>query len=254
MEEMNFNQTVAHQLGLYLERYIFEERVSKQDYTAQIERIHQSIFHSLNRNFYSPLERISEINNQIQQDSLDPHIRMLSAQMELYVSNIKFVVDNIIAISELESGFVYFDKKSNSIKDLVDQSLEYVKPFSKGHSIEVELPAQSLFFPFDFNLLKLALTNLILNALKYSNPRTSILVKVGILENEFSLSVLDEGPEIPSEMIPAIFDKSHHFPGATKGLRLGLAIVKAVVDIHHGKIEIKNLEGGKVEFIITQPM
>lgn len=254
MEEMNFIQTVAHQLGVYLERYVFEERVSKQDYAAQIERMHKSIFHSLSHNLYFPLEGITEVNNQIRQDSNEGHIQALTSQTELFISHLKLVVDNIIAISELESGFVYFDKKNNSIQDLIDQSLEYVKPFKRNRNIEVELPAQSLFFPFDFNLLKLALTNLLLNALEYSNPESLINIKVHLLENEFCLSVLDEGPGIPVEMIPIIFNKAHTMAETPKGLRLGLAIVKAVVDIHHGKIDVNNLEHKKVEFAITLPL
>jgi two-component system sensor histidine kinase KdpD len=254
MEEINFIQTVAHQLGIYLERYIFEERVHKQDYTAQIERTHQSIFHSLNRNFYTPLEGIIEINDQIRKDSNDPHIRSLTTLMDLFISNIKLVIDNIIAISELESGFVYFDKKNHSIKELIDQSLDYVKPFIKENSIKLDIPDRSLFFLFDINLLKLALTNLILNAVEYSRPSTPVYIKLSVFEKEFCLAVLNEGPGIPKEKIPLIFEKFHHIPGSSKGLRLGLAIVKAVADIHHGKIDIRNLEGEKVEFSITLPI
>lgn len=254
MEEMNFIQTVAHQLGIYLERYIFEERIRKQDFTAHVERIHKSIFHSLNRNFYIPLGGMIEVKNQIRQNSSDPQIEFLTTQLEQFISNIRFVVDNIIAISELESGLVRFKQKNNSIKDLIDQSVEYIKPFIRGHSIKLELPQEPPFLLFDFNLLKLALTNLILNALEYSNPSTPIHIKFRTLEKEFYLSVIDEGPEIPEAMIPQIFDKFHQEPGSSKGLRLGLTIVKLVVDMHHGKIEINNLEEKKVEFRLVLPI
>ena len=254
MEEMNFIQTVAQQLGIYLERYIFEERVNKQDYTRQIERMHQSIFHSLNRSFYVPLEGIVNINHQIQQESTDPHIRSLGNQMEQFIDNIKLKVDNIIAISELKSGFVLFDRKKNSIKDLVDRSLSDVKPFINGHSIELELLSQPLFIPFDFNLLRLALNNLILNALEYSESSKPVYIKLEVFENEFWLSVLDEGDGIPEEIIPLIFDKFYHAPGTSKGLGLGLAIVKAVVDIHKGKIEVKNREEKGTKFSLILPI
>lgn len=254
MEEMNFIQTVAQQLGIYLERYIFEERVNKQDYTRQIERMHQSIFHSLNRSFYVPLDGILKINHKIQQESADPHIRSLASQMEQFIANIKLTVDNIIAISELESGFVHFDRKKNSIKKLIDCILSDVKPFMNGHPIDLELPFQILFLPFDFNLLRLALNNLILNAFEYSNSSKPINIKLEVFENEFWLSVLDEGPGIPEEIIPLIFDKFYHAPGTSKGLGLGLAIVKAVVDIHHGKIEVKNRKEKGTGFSLILPL
>ena len=254
MEEMNFIQTVAQQLGIYLERYIFEEKIDKQDYTRQIERMHQSIFHSLNRSFYTPLGGMIEINHQIQQRSTDPHIRSLASQMEQLIANIKLTVDNIIAISELESGFVHFDRKKNAIKNVIECSLNDVKPFMNGHSIKLELPSQPLFLPFDFDLLRLALNKLILNSLEYSKSSESIYIKLEVFEKEFWLSVLDEGPGISEEIVPLIFDKFYHMPGTSKGLGLGLAIVKAVVDIHQGKIEVKNQAEKGTEFSLILPI
>ncbi|CUI17987.1 osmosensitive K+ channel signal transduction histidine kinase [Candidatus Protochlamydia naegleriophila] len=254
MEEMSFIQTVAQQLGIYLERYIFEERVSRQDYTRQIERMHQSIFHSLNRSFYTPLKEISKINHQIQQAELSPHIRSLVSKMEQFISNIKFTVDNIIAMSELESGFVHFDRKKHAIKELIEHSLNETKPFVNGHPIKLKLPSQPMFLPFDFNLLKLALNNLLLNAIEYSPSSSPIFIKVQVLENEFWLSVIDEGPGIPEDVSPLIFDKFYHVSSESKGLGLGLAIVKSVVDIHQRKIEVKNREEKGTEFSLILPI
>lgn len=254
IEEMNFIQTVAQQLGIYLERYVFEERISRQDYTRQIERMHQSIFHSLNRSFYAPLEETFKINHQIQQANLDPHIRSLFRKMEQFISNIKFTVDNVIAISELESGFVHFERKNYPIKELIDRSIGEIKSFVNGHPIECKIPPQPLFFSFDFNLLKLALNNLILNAIEYSPPSSLILIQVEVLENAFCLSTLDEGPGIPEEVLPLIFDKFYHVSDKSQGLGLGLAIVKSVVDIHQGKIEVKNREGKGTEFSLILPV
>lgn len=254
MEEMNFIQTVNQQLGIYLERYIFEERVGRQDYTRQIEKIQQSIFHSFNRNFYVPLEEISKINYQIQQVELNPHIHLLVSKMEQVISNIKFNVDNIIAMSEFESGFVHFDRKKHTIKELIESSLNEIRSFVNKHSIEFELPFPNILLSFDFNLLKLALNNLLLNAIEYSSPSSSILIKVQVLENEFCLSVLNEGTKIPEDVLPHIFDKFYHISDQSKGLGLGLAIVKSIVAVHQGKIEVKNQEEKGTEFSLILPI
>lgn len=254
MEEMNFIQTVAEQLGIYLERYIIEERVRRQDYTRQIERMYQSIFHSLTRSFYSPLEEISKINLQLQEAEHSPHIRSLVGKMDQFISNIKFTVDNIIAMSELESGFVHFDRKKHSIKELIECSLNEIRPFVNGHQIEFKIPSQPIFLPFDFNLLKLALNNLLLNAIECSPSSSPIFIKVQVLENEFWLAVIDDGPGISEDVLPFIFDKFYHVSSESKGLGLGLAIVKSVVDIHQGKIEVKNREDKGTEFSLILPI
>lgn len=254
IEEMNFIHTVAQQLGIYLERYIFEEQVDRQDYTRQIERMHRSIFHSLHRSFYAPLEEIAHINHQIQQADLSPQIRSLVGKMEQFIFNIKFTVDNIIAISELESGFVHFERKKYAIKELIDCSLNEIKPFLSNHPIEISLPPSSVFIHFDFNLLKLALNNLILNAIEYSPASSPILIRVEVFENECWLSIFDEGPGIPDEILPLIFDKFYHASSHSKGLGLGLAIVKSIIDIHQGKIEVKKRKEKGTEFSLILPI
>lgn len=254
IEEINFIQTVAQQLGIYLERTIFEDRVSKQNYARQIERMQQSIFHSVNRSFYTPLDEIVKINQQIQQEDLEPHIRTLTNRMSLFISNIKVTVDNVIAISELESGIIHFDRVQNSIQDLIDRCLSEMKSFMNGHPVKLEIPSQVLLLPFDFNLLKLALNNLILNAIEYSESPTPIVISLEVFENEFSLSVLDEGPGIPKEILPFIFDKFYRAADQSTGLGLGLAIVKAVVDIHQGKIEVTDRKNKGTKFSLILPI
>lgn len=252
-EEMNFIQTVSQHLANYIERYIYEERLSKQDYTLQTERTHQAIFHSLNRSFYAPLEQILNINQQIQQALQDPNMRQLGGKMEQFIHNIKFTVNNVIAMSELESGFVHFDRKKQEIRKLINQSISEVKALFNGHTIGIQSTDHAI-LPFDFALLKLALDNLLLNAIEYSPPASTVLVTVEVFENEFALSVLDEGPGIPEEVLPMIFDKFYQRSTKSKGLGLGLAIVRSVVFLHEGKIEVKNRETKGTQFSLILPL
>ncbi len=253
LEEMNFIQTVAQQLSIYIERYLFEEKVNRQDYTRQIERTHQSIFHSLNRSFYEPLEEILHINHRLKQSPLDPSTRSLVTRLEQFIFNIKFKIDNMIGISELESGFVHFNRKQYPIKEVIDKSISETQHFANIHLIEIKVP-QGIFLPFDFDLLKLALNNLILNAIEYSPPATLILLNVEVFKNTFEISISDQGPGIPEEIFHFIFEKFHRLSPTSKGLGLGLAIVKAVVDIHHGTIEVKNRQEGGTIFSLILPI
>lgn len=253
LDEQNFIQTIAQLLYHFLERYLFEEKMIRQDYTRQIERMHQSIFHSLNRSFYTPLEEITNINRQLQQEELDPNIRSLVSKMEQFIFNIKFTVDNIIAISELESGFVHFEPKKHLIRELIAQSIAELKPFIDQHPIEIIPPPRPTLLSFDYRHIKLAVNNLILNAIEYSPPTSPIQIKVDILEKEFRLSVLDEGSGIPPYVLPLIFEKFYRISKDSKGLGLGLAIVKSVVSIHQGKIEVKNREVKGTEFSLILP-
>ncbi len=254
MEETNFIETVAQQLGIYIERYVFEERINRQSYTSQIERMHKSIFHSLNRSFYVPLDDISQTIDSLKHQNTDPDLLTLINQLEQFIAKIKFTVDNIITISELESGFLPLDRRTYSLSNLVEAAVDDLKILLNGRPIDTDLPSEPHLLSFDFELLKAALKNLIVNAYDYSPPNTPILIEVEVLVNEFRLSVIDEGAGVPEAILPLIFEKFYHSPNLSQGLGIGLAIVRAVVGIHHGCIQVQRREEGGTEFSLILPI
>lgn len=256
LEQINFIQTVAQQLGIYLERYVFEERVSGQDYTRQIERLYNAIFHSFNVGFYTPLNKMAEINQELLKSHLDTNSKSFLAKMENLIGHIKFTVDNIIGISELESGFIHFEHIPHTIKELLDACLQDIKQFSYGHPV-FYTPSVEIILPCDSKLLKLALSNLILNAIENSPPGRPVLIDAKKTENQVELSVIDEGPGIPQDQIPLIFEKFYRIRGAPAkgvGLGLGLTIVKTIIDLHEGKIEVKSEKAGGTVFTLIFPV
>jgi two-component system, OmpR family, sensor histidine kinase KdpD len=253
-DEMSFLQTVAEQLGIYLERYVFEERLESQNYLRQVEKLHNAIFRSLSKGFYAPLNKIVTINQRFNQIAKTEEEKQISQDMDHASKNLKIIVDNILAISQLESGFVQYEKRKNSIKNLIEQSIQEVKSLINGHPLYTHLPQQDLFVDFDFNLMKIALKNLLLNAMEYSLSTKPININVQVDQIEFKLSVIDEGSGISQEMIPYIFEKFYRLPGSPmEGIGLGLTIVKAIVDIHQGKMEVQSREGQGTTFTLILP-
>lgn len=251
-DQTSFLQNVADQLGVYLHRYIFELEAKSEDYTRQVEKLQQAIFRSLTRGFYIPIEGILDLNEQIRLINKDPKIAPLLTSMENTSKNLKVIVENVLTMAILESGTVPFDKRSHSIRELVNLSLEAVESFLEGRKIDVFIPEQDLYFSFDLNLMKIALANVLLNAIEYSPRDQPILLEASIRSGGLRIAVLDRGPGIPSKVIPFIFDKFYRIPTSQwQGMSLGLTIVKAVMELHQGKIEIKDREGGGTEFALV---
>ena len=238
LDEINFLQTVTQQLGVYIERYVFEERVSRQNYSRQFEKVHESIYSSLSQTFSEPLEKISAIIQEVK-TKLDSKDVSLVSEIDLLIASIKFTVSNVIAINEVQSGFIHYEPQKSSPKALVHEVLEDLRLFSKNHAFEVRLPPDNIRLPFDHNLIKLAVENLILNAINFTPAQSNIIIEVKLLEGEFSISIIDEGAGIQDEIMPLIFNKFYHDTSMSKGLGLGLSIVKSVVDVHRGRIEVK---------------
>lgn len=253
-EEMSFLHNVTEQLGIYLERQIFEDRVQSQNYTRQVEKLHTAILHSVSKGFYAPLEKIFSINQKLKQATKSAEEKLLTQEMDQAGENLKIIIDNILTISQLESGFVPFVKHKHSIKKLIDQSYQEVKPLINGHPLRFDLPEQDFYFDFDFNLMKIAFKNLIINAMEYSPANKSIRIKLQVEEKEFKLSVIDEGRGISPEVLPFIFEKFYRVLGSKmEGTGLGLTIVKAVVDLHQGRLEVQSQEGQGAEISLILP-
>lgn len=255
IDEQSFLQAVTEQLGIYLERYVFEERIQSQNYMRQIEKLHNAIFRSLSKGFYAPLEKIFAISQKFESIAHNPEEKALAEQMNQAGKNLKMIVDNILILSQLESGFIQFEKQKNSVRNLVNETVHEVKSLINSHPVHIQLPEQDFFFNFDFKLMKIALKNVVVNAFEYSPVHQPVEIVVEMLEAHFKISVLDCGAGIPQEVIPFIFEKFYRIASSKfEGIGLGLTIVKSVIDLHQGQLEVKNREtkGAIFSFILPR--
>ena len=145
-------------------------------------------------------------------------------------------------------------KKVNSVSNLFQIALEDSRRQMNGHPFTIEMEEEDLFFNFDLELMKIAVKNLLINAMEYSPPLSPIKLSEEILVTEFKISVIDEGSGIPDEMIPFIFEKFYRVPGSKyEGIGLGLTIVKRIVEIHQGKMEVQSNNGKGTIFSLILP-
>ena len=102
------------------------------------------------------------------------------------------------------------------------------------------------------------LINLISNAIKYSPDNSVVTVKAGMEGLETKFQVIDQGPGIPKEMLNAVFERYRQLDQSKdtkrKGFGLGLAICKALVEKHGGKIWVESELGKGSNFCFTIPL
>lgn len=250
MEEMDFIDSVTQQLSIYLKKYLLEEQMNRQSYTHQVEHLHQSFFHSINRIFLTTVDRLTKINHQIQKLNKDPNINSLLDEIEKVNYYDKFILNNINIATKIDSGCIPFDRKMNSIRQLIDCSLHELKLFIDGHTFEITIPSQAD-IPFDFDLLKIALSNLILNSIENSSSSTPLHIQAKFFVKEFCLSIFYNKTENSSEISPLLFDKFHQDKTL---IELGPKIVRSIIDVHQGRIEVKNLSCDRIEISIILPL
>ena len=103
--------------------------------------------------------------------------------------------------------------------------------------------------------MTILLHHLIMNAVEYSPPHSTIEIDAEAFDGTFALSVSDEGKGIPEDMVELVFEKFYRVKGTVSaGLGLGLAIVKSIAEIHQGWIQVQNREVGGTKFSLIIPL
>jgi two-component system, OmpR family, sensor kinase len=146
--------------------------------------------------------------------------------------------------------------QSRGPTDLADVLLEAASelgPMAEDHELSID--AQPAVVPGVKDELHRLTLNLIENATRHTPPGTRIRASTAIDNGTAVLTVEDDGPGIPPELRPRVFDRFVRGPRAgTRGSGLGLAIVRAVAESHGGTVTLENpLEGSGTRFVITIP-
>ncbi|NLA12578.1 MAG: PAS domain S-box protein [Firmicutes bacterium] len=169
------------------------------------------------------------------------------------------LVDNLLELSRIESGTIYIQAEPVDAAELVREAVRPLKiqAENKGISLVTELPDVLPPVAADFNKTVWVLTNLIGNALRYTEAGGTITVQVRVGRRRLYFSVKDSGCGIPPEYRDQIFEKFIQVSGPAKrkgGAGLGLAISKEIVTAHGGEIWVESEVGAGSTFTFSFPL
>jgi two-component system sensor histidine kinase KdpD len=122
--------------------------------------------------------------------------------------------------------------------------------------VEIDLDPKLPLVEFDAVLIERVLCNLLENAAKYTAPGSTVRIGADISGERLLVTVTDNGPGLPKGQEEAIFEKFTRGTreSATSGVGLGLAICRAIVEAHRGKIWAENTAEGGARFSVTLPL
>ena len=182
-------------------------------------------------------------------------------------SRVEFVLGAIEQISRLVSDLFWLAKQENPVREYSYQKCDVTSlcletannflPQFELKSIRFERSIETAIATCDSAAMKTMLTNLLSNALKYTEGGGIVRLSVKTTPNSVLIEVGDNGVGIQSESMPYIFDRFYRSADARVmdgGNGLGLAIVKAIVDAHGGKIHVQSSEISGTKFTIELPM
>jgi signal transduction histidine kinase len=170
------------------------------------------------------------------------------------------LINNVLDFSRMDAGVKEYNIQETDLIEVVRSSLEAYKfqISDSGFKIESELPDESVILRIDKDAISQVLLNLLNNAIKYSDEKKYILVKVRKDPISALISVTDHGVGIPKEELKKIFDKFYRVSTArtkeTRGSGLGLTLAKHIVEAHGGTIEVESEVGKGSRFTVRIPL
>ncbi|HEX68277.1 MAG TPA: HAMP domain-containing histidine kinase, partial [bacterium] len=170
------------------------------------------------------------------------------------------LVENLLNLSRLESGEWETQFQEFSLRNFLEEVKQEFLPLAKNKNIHLslELPARLPRLLSDPYALRLALDNLIENAIKFTPPRGEVIIKAGRTDSKVRIEVEDTGPGIPPEEREKIFEPFYRVDRKevrkSWGTGLGLSITRELLKILDGEIEVREGKKGGSVFVITLPI
>lgn len=166
--------------------------------------------------------------------------------IERQVKHMVRLVDDLLDVSRIARGKIELAMEPVELSDVVTRALEMVSPLieAKAHHLSVHMPAAGLVVKGDPIRLSQVVTNLLMNAAKYTPQNGSIDVTAERAGSRVSLCIRDSGVGMSAEILPRIFDlfaqERQTLDRAAGGLGLGLAIVRSLVELHGGTVTARS--------------
>ncbi len=170
------------------------------------------------------------------------------------------LIDDILKLSQIESGQLILDKKPFALADTVNRVLvRFRHPAAQNRTrLTADIPPDLPDMNADEDRIEEVLTNLVDNAIKYSGEDATVTVRSELRDKSILVEVVDTGPGIPKDKLSRLFERFYRVdPGRSRklgGTGLGLSIVKNIVQAHDGNVDVTSRPGEGTVFSFTIPM
>ena len=257
-EQLQQLDTLARQIAIALERVHYVDIAQQAVVEMESERLRNTLLAAISHDVRTPLTALIGLAESLQR-SLPPLGReqaVMAQAMTQQARQLNALVTNLLDMARLQNGGVNLRSDWQSVEEVVGSAIRAAQPALDGKAVHTDIPADLPLVEFDAALMERVLVNLLENAAKYGAP--PIVVSARIEPGALVIRVRDHGPGLPLSLMgreASLFDKftRGEAESATAGVGLGLAICKAVVDAHGGKILAANAPDGGAQFEVTLP-
>ena len=258
-EQRHLLDTFAGQIALAIERALLATRAEAARVAAETESLRNTLLSSISHDLRTPLAVITGASTALadRQLALSPETRVeLARSIAARAQDMSALVSNVLDLVRFESGHVVPRREWQSLEDLLGPALQKVEARMGRRHVEIALPADLPSVYVDAVLISQVLVNLLENAAKHTPEGTKVRVTAWADDDDVRLIVEDDGPGLPPgdpERLFAKFQRGRR-ESEVPGAGLGLAICRAIIEAHGGRISASQRPGGGARFEMKLPV
>jgi signal transduction histidine kinase/DNA-binding response OmpR family regulator/streptogramin lyase len=226
---------------------------------AELDRIKTNFFNGVTHEFRTPLTLLIGPVQQLLQEAKDKATQFRLELVDRNARRLLEYVNQLLDLSKLEAGKMPLDLRPVVLSDFTQSIVEGFEPKADQQNISLrrQLPENDKPVLLDLNLWEQVVTNLLANALKFTDPGGNVTLTLqespnaARHETEILLGVQDTGIGIPAQALPHIFDRFFQAEHGRGGTGVGLALSKELVERMGGTISVESMPGIGTTFKVT---
>jgi two-component system sensor histidine kinase KdpD len=251
-------EAIGSLAAISIERANTVEKLTRSEAARESDRLRSVLLDSVTHEFRTPLTAIkASAETLLSEVELEkPQRRDLLAVINEESDRLDRLVGEAAEVVQLDSHQLQFDFAAHHMREAIDAAIQRSQPALRTHHLEVTIPQTLPAVRMDVDRITEVLVHLLDNAAKYSPPETPIHLTVEQRDSEVLTSVADHGPgvdEMEQEMIFEKFYRGRNQRMLIQGTGMGLAIAKAIVELHGGKMGVTSQLGRGSLFYFSLP-
>ncbi|MFE5322467.1 ATP-binding protein [Paenibacillus sp. NPDC056579] len=227
----------------------------------QMEQMRQEFISNVSHEIQSPLTSISGFARALRNEQLNPEERLHYLDIiETESKRLSKLSDNLLKLTSLESNHHPYEPKPYRLDKQLRRIVLACEPQWLDKAIDMDVDLEEVTVHADEDMLSQVWVNLINNCIKFTPDKGTIGIHLQRLADSAVIRITDTGIGIAQEDLEHIFerfykaDKSRNRSGKSNGSGLGLSIVKKIVEMHHGSIQVQSRLGEGTTFTVTLPI
>ena len=234
----------ADQLGLGLRRDELSAAANAAEIARQGDALKTALLTSVSHDLRTPLASIRAAAGSLMDPAVDWNtagVRETARAIDGEADRLNRLVRNLLDLSRIEGGALRPDLEVFQLDDLLEPVIARVSQLFDGHPVILEIPVELPAVRADAVYLDEAVTNLLENAARYAGKGARVCVSAEQRgPGTIRLTVEDDGPGVPPEALPRLFEKfyrvSANASGSRRGMGIGMSVVKGLVEAMGGSV------------------